>query len=130
MMSVALTQKQLFFVEHYILSGGNGTAAARASGYKGSTATLGAVAYENLQKPHVREEIRRRQAEFRERMMVTTEAKRQQLWAIANQCMESDPMTAIKAIQEMNRMDGDYAQPRSTRPAWSIEDAILQVRGE
>ena len=125
-----LTHKQLLFVEHYIQTGGNGTAAARASGYKGSTATLGAVAYENLNKPHIRDEIRRRQAEFRERMTVTTEAKRQQLWAIANQCMESDPTAAIKAIIELNRMDGDYAQPRSTRPAWSIEDVLRQIRAE
>ena len=44
-MTAGLTQKQLFFVEHHIQSGGNGTAAARAAGYKGSTATLGAVAY-------------------------------------------------------------------------------------
>lgn len=109
-MSALLTHKQVLFVEHYIQSGGNGTAAARASGYKGNTATLGAVAHENLNKPHVRDEIRRRQAEFREQMTVTTEAKRQKLWDIANQCRQADPMAAIKAIQELNRMDGDYAQ--------------------
>jgi phage terminase small subunit len=129
-MTDLLTHKQLLFIEHYIQTGGNGTAAARASGYKGSTATLGAVAYENLNKPHIRDEIRRRQAEFRDYMTVTTEAKRQQLWTIANQCMEMDPMAAIKAIQELNRMDGDYAPARLSRPAWSIEDEILQVRGE
>ena len=107
-MSALMTLKQTLFVEHYIQNGGNGTAAARAAGYKGSTATLGAVAHENLNKPNIRDEIRRRQAEFRDRMTVTTEAKRQRLWAIANQCKGEEPMIAIKAIQELNRMDGDY----------------------
>jgi len=128
-MTDLLTHKQLLFVEHYIQYGGNGTAAARAAGYRGNKATLGAIAHENLNKPHIRDEIHRRQAEFRERMTVTTEAKRQHLWAIANQCRESDPMTAIKAIVELNRMDGDYAPARQSRPAWSIESAILQLQG-
>jgi phage terminase small subunit len=103
-----LTQKQLFFIEHYIQNGGNGSAAARAAGYRGSRGTLGAVAHENLNKPHVRDEIRRRQAQIRERMEISTQAKRERLWAIANECKEVDPTTAIKAIQELNRMDGDY----------------------
>lgn len=81
-MTDLLTHKQILFVEHYIQNGGNGTAAARAAGW-GSTATLGAVAYENLNKPHIGDEIGRRQAEFRNQMTVTTEAKRQRLWAIA-----------------------------------------------
>ena len=128
-MTAGLTQKQLFFVEHYIQTGGNGTAAARASGYKGSTATLGAVAHENLNKPHIRDEILRRQAQFRNQMTVTTEAKRQQLWAIANQCTESDPMTAIKAIQELNRMDGDYAERRPASQGWILEDVLKGMAG-
>ncbi len=115
-MSAPMTLEQVLFVEHYIQNGGNGTAAARAASYKGSTATLGAVAHENLNKPQIRDEIRRRQGEFRNQMTVTTEAKRLQLWAIANQCMESDPITAIKAIQELNRMDGDYADRRPSFP--------------
>jgi phage terminase small subunit len=128
-MTAGLTQKQLFFVEHYIQTGGNGTAAARASGYKGSTATLGAVAHENLNKPHIRDEILRRQAEFRDQMTVTTEAKRQQLWAIANQCVETDPMTAIKAIHELNRMDGDHAERRPASRGWILEDVLKQLAG-
>ena len=111
-MTDLLTHKQILFVEHYIQNGGNGTAAARAASYKGSTATLGAVAHENLNKPHIRDEIRRRQGEFRNQMTVTTEAKRQRLWAIANQCKGEEPMIAIRAIQELNRMDGDYAVPQ------------------
>ncbi len=43
-MDIPLTHKQSLFVEHYIQTGGNGLASDRAAGYKGNTATLGAVA--------------------------------------------------------------------------------------
>ena len=136
-MDISLTHKQLLFVENYILTGGNGSASARAAGYRGKTATLGAVAHENLNKPHIWDEIARRQAELRERLEISTQAKRELLWAIANQCARTkeitrttevdetadgvvvktihslhalfDPAAAIKAIRELNRMDGDYA---------------------
>lgn len=138
-MDILLTNKQLLFVENYIQAGGNGTAAARAAGYKGNTATLGAVAHENLNKPHIRDEIARRQKEIRERLEISTQAKRVRLWGIANQCAKCeevvrrvqvetmsdgtvvktihvlssvyDPAAAIKAIHELNLMDGDYAFP-------------------
>jgi len=134
-MDYPLTPKQRLFVEHYIQNGGNGTAAAKAAGYKGSTATLAAVAHENLNKPHVRDEIRRRQAEIRERLEIDTQAKRLRLWEIANDCAKYgetgrseevetlsdgtvvktihitfgvfDAKAAIRAIHELNLMDGD-----------------------
>jgi hypothetical protein len=43
-MDIPLTYKQSLFVANYIQTGGNGRASARAAGYKGNTATLGAVA--------------------------------------------------------------------------------------
>lgn len=132
----ALTQKQMMFVECYIQNGGNGTAAARAAGYRGTAATLGAVAHENLQKPHIRDEITRRQQEMREQAEISTQAKREHLWSIAIDagnpreikrwvevqedvngvtlktvyivCAPFDPRAAIEAIRELNRMDGDY----------------------
>lgn len=136
-----LTHKQRFFVEHYIQTGGNGTAAARAAGYRGNAATLGAVANENLNKPHILCEIVRRQKEIKERMEISTQAKRERLWEIANQCTMTkeisrsteidetsdglvvktiyiryalvDAMAAIKAIHELNLMDGDYFDRRT-----------------
>lgn len=103
-----MTEKQLRFVEYFIQNGGNGSAAARAAGYRGNSATLAAVAHENLNKPDIRDAVARRRSEFRAQMTVTIEAKRQRLWAIANECKQSDPMAAIRAIIELNRMDGDY----------------------
>ena len=51
-----LTDKQQAFINHYLITL-NGTEAARRAGYKGNDVTLASVAYENLRKPHLREEI-------------------------------------------------------------------------
>ena len=138
MESGLLTQKQMLFVENYIQTGGNGTAAARAAGYRGNLATLGAVAHENLNKPHIVDAIAQRQREIRERLEITTQSKREQLWALANEvaCLQEvrrreevevapdgtivrtiyvemspfDPAAAIKAIHELNLMDGEYGR--------------------
>ena len=37
---------------------------------------------------------------------ITKEKKRNKLWQIAEQCSETKPMVALKAIHELNRMDG------------------------
>ncbi len=58
-----LTGKQLAFIDYYFICDFNGTEAARRAGYKGEDATLAAVAYENLKKPHIAAEIRRRTKE-------------------------------------------------------------------
>ncbi len=55
-----LTGKQLAFIDYYFICDFNGTEAARRAGYKGDDATLAAIAYENLRKPHIAAEIRRR----------------------------------------------------------------------
>jgi phage terminase small subunit len=138
-METPLTPKQLLFVEHYVQHASNGTAAARAAGYKGNAATLAVVAHENLNKPYLRDEIVRRREEIREHLEISTQAKRLLLWEVANQCaiygevsrsekVETmpdgtvvktihvlcsvfDSKAAIKAIVELNRMDGDYAVP-------------------
>ncbi|MEZ5555255.1 terminase small subunit [Haliea sp.] len=146
MTTEALTQKQLLFVENYIQTGGNGTAAARAAGYRGSSATLGAVAHENLNKPHIIDAVARRQRKIRQRLEITTQAKRERLWALATEAggkrevsrteevevapdgtivrtiyvemSPFDPAAAIKAIKELNIMDGDYTVKQRGRYMW------------
>lgn len=49
----ALNPKQRAFVLAYASNGGNGTAAARAAGYKGTEGSLRAQATENLTKPNI-----------------------------------------------------------------------------
>lgn len=55
-----MTLKQSLFVSSYIASGGNAAAAARFAGYRGSPHTLEVVGAENLRKPEIADEIRRR----------------------------------------------------------------------
>ena len=53
-----LTPKERRFVEAYMGDAdGNGTRAAQLAGYRGNSGTLGAIAYETLKRPHVREAI-------------------------------------------------------------------------
>lgn len=60
-----LTPKMMQFVYWYTSAevNCNGTEAARRAGYKGTDATLGAVAYENLRKPHIKKLVDQRLAE-------------------------------------------------------------------
>ena len=127
-MSAGLTQKQLLFVESYLLLG-NATEAAKAAGYSGNRETLGAMGGENLKKPGIRDAIEQRQAEIRERSTITLEEKRMKLWEIACKCEADDPAAAIKAIHEMNVMDGDIADTRSTVRVWSFEEMVKQMNG-
>lgn len=58
-----LTEKQRAFVEHLFGEAQhNGTEAARLAGYGGTDASRRAIASENLTKPNIQEEIRRRWA--------------------------------------------------------------------
>ena len=122
-----LTQRQLLFVEAYLATG-NATEAAKTAGYSGNRATLGSIGGENLQKPAIAAEISRRQAEIRERSAVGLEAKRLKLWEIAQQCKVDRPDVAIRAIHELNVMDGDIADVRP-KPPGSFEDLLRMVLG-
>lgn len=155
-MGTSLNQRQTLFVEYYVQNGGRGATAARAAGYKGNPQTLGSVAHENLNRPYIREAIERRQHEIRDQVTIATQDKRQKLWEIAQECARvevcgqsidvtrdadgavtrvvrqqlriKDARTAIEAIRELNKMDGDYAQPRREQSAFSIENALLMLQ--
>ena len=57
-----MTPKQQLFVEEY-LKCWNATEAARRAAYQGSDATLAVIGWENLRKPKIRRQIKRRLAE-------------------------------------------------------------------
>ena len=150
-MGTSLNQRQTLFVEYYIQNGGRGATAARAAGYKGNPQTLGSVAHENLNRPYIREAIEQRQQAIRDQVTITTQMKRQKLWAIAQECSKvavcsrsidvtrdadgvvtrvvrqqvkiKDARAAIEAIRELNRMDGDYA----VTPDSSISAAAIAL---
>lgn len=56
---MVVTPKQQLFINYYLTGKNrlNATEAARQAGYKGNDVTLGAVGYENLKKPHIREQL-------------------------------------------------------------------------
>ena len=57
-----LTNKQRLFIDAY-LECFNATEAARRAGYRGNNVTLGAVGYENLNKPQIALHIKKRLSE-------------------------------------------------------------------
>ncbi len=65
-----LTGKQARFIDEYLIDF-NGTQAAIRAGYSKKTATV--IARENLTKPYVYEEIRRKQEKIRANLEVTPE---------------------------------------------------------
>jgi phage terminase small subunit len=93
-----LTDKQRAFVEAY-LETLNGTEAARRANYKGKDATLSAVAYENLRKPHIRERIDERLAEM---AMSANEV-------LARLTKQADPpdVTEFTKLKELYEYDSD-----------------------
>lgn len=60
-----LTHKQNEFVKEYLINGNNGTLAAIKAKYSENTAAE--MAYENLNKPHIIEEIEKRQTKITEK---------------------------------------------------------------
>ncbi|TQV82850.1 terminase small subunit [Aliikangiella coralliicola] len=126
--SQKLTKKQELFVQNYLANGCNGVQAAKSAGYKGSDNTLASVAKENLRKPHIAEKIEAEQNKLKEDLHITAEWKREKLREVIERCLQAEPVmikvegewtetgeyqfdgkTAVGAIAELNKMDGDLA---------------------
>jgi phage terminase small subunit len=86
---MALTPKQVRFVEEYLLDM-NATAAARRAGYKGNN--VDSVASRLVSKSHVQDEITRQQSLRSERTQITQDMVLQRLWDIAT----ADPNELIE----------------------------------
>lgn len=101
-MSKRLTAKQILFIDAYIANGGNGVQAARSAGYQGNDATLAQVAYENLRKPEIRDEIDRRLKQF-----MSADEVLYRLSEIANadlgDMLDEDGRIDLKKAKEMRR---------------------------
>lgn len=61
-MATRLTAKQSLFIEAYLICL-NATEAAKRASYRGNRATMAAIGYENLRKPHIAKIIKERLAE-------------------------------------------------------------------
>lgn len=126
---MALTPKQQAFVDAYT---GNGTAAARAAGYKGSDATLAQVASENLKKPEVLEAIQVRnqvpsqvRAAVAQAVKIATRAERQAFWSeVMNDRGQRMP-DRLKAAELLGKSEADFVERLQHEGKLTLEQLVL-----
>jgi len=137
-----LTVKQQSFVDNYLANGGNGTQAAKDAGYKGSENTLASTAKENLRKPQIKEAIEKEQNKIKKKLEMTAEWKRSTLKDVIERCLQAEPVMemrdgklvetgeykfganeVIRAINELNKMDGDHAAIKNKTEVTVIDHA-------
>ncbi|CAM3536476.1 terminase small subunit [Parendozoicomonas haliclonae] len=106
------------FVNEYLLDQ-NATRAAIAAGYSEKTArSQGSRLLTNVD---ISQTITDQQAQINTELLITAQAKRERLWAIATFNSQTyvdqsgdvrmrDPRAATSAIAELNKMDGSYVQ--------------------
>ena len=117
-----LTDKQEAFVKEYILNGGNGTQAAIHAGYSENCAQE--IASENLLKPLIKEALEAHREGLSESFTISAETKFNWLKEIVERSMQHEQVMdkegptgeykfaggdAIRAINEINKMDGGHA---------------------
>lgn len=114
------------FVEHFIRTS-SVCESVKAAGYACSTrASMDRQGQYLMNNPDVQKAIAAAQQEIKTASRIGTEEKRMLLWDIAQAHKLRDPDSAIKAIHELNVMDGDLKGGNSG-PAFSIEQAIMMV---
>ena len=84
-----LTDKQIKFCEEYLVDL-NATQAAIRAGYSEDSAKQ--IAYENFTKPYLVDYIAERQAQLREKTLVSTEWVVKRLKEISDRCMTAEPV--------------------------------------
>lgn len=112
-------QKQHKFLEEYIKNGFNAYQASMAIGDTPRIAQK--VSYLYLKKPYVQEQLERLLRRMKDQHNVTFDWKIKKLKKVVDisipddalEITEMDPEAGLKAIAEMNKMQGHY-QPEST----------------
>ena len=101
------------FVDSYIETG-CGSEAVRRSGYKASNVqTASASAGRILAIPSIKEAVQERKGVLAESSLLSLQDKQRMLGEIALANQTDDPQVAIRAIAELNRMEGHYAPTRT-----------------
>lgn len=100
-----LTAKQLLFLKFYFETN-NATQATIKAGY--SARTAGSASAQLLRNPAIQEAIVKYKNNIRERTIVTFQDKADLLWEMSHD-PNIDPNARIKAIQELNKMQGHLA---------------------
>jgi len=118
------------FVDAYLGSAaGNGTAAARAAGYKGTAATLAVQSTRLLKNAKVRKAIDARQERRTGKAILSADERDQMLTDIAKLTWSSsDKMIAIRAIAELNKCSGRHSIKHVLDGRLTLEQALTQSR--
>lgn len=124
--SKPLTVKQQRFVEAY---DGNGTAAARAAGYRGSDAVLGTVAYENLKKPEIKAAIEARAQPATERRLLKRTA-RQDFWAEVAENEKETTANRLRASELLGKSEADFTEKVQHSAAANLEQLLAAAVGK
>lgn len=125
-----LTEQDREFVRQYFLHDGNGTKAIQAAGFGGRFPQQ--YASKLLQKPLVKQAIEEERERISDAFRVKAADKKRWLVKIVEKCLgenqvdelgiplekeeleEFQPTAAIKAITELNRMEGDHAATKAS----------------
>ena len=128
-MAKKLTLQQQNFVKYYLESM-NATQALIKAGYKGKHAD--SYASQLMSKPQIKALLSKTNELVQNQIKATFEWKVQKLEQIIEQCLYSESKdTAIKAISELNKMQGHYApEKRENLNVNTSLDNIRKVRDE
>lgn len=114
------------FVDSYIETG-CGSEAVRRAGYKtANVQSASASAGRMLAIPSIRAAVRERKAVLSESGLLSLQEKQRALCEIAMANQANEPMVAIRAIAELNRMEGHYA-PTKTQTTTGQVTFIQQI---
>ena len=103
---MALTAKQLKFIEVYA---GNGTDAARLAGYKGTDESLAAIASRLLRLVNVTDAIKSREAKRTSKLIANRE-ERQQFWTKMMRAEEIPEKWRLEASKLLGMSEADFTQ--------------------
>lgn len=118
-----LTSKQKAFINAYITCW-NGALAWKLADLKCKPGIEDRAAHQMINRPHVKYAIDQHRAKIEQQSLVTFEKKVKLLWKIAEECMtphevidhrtgnvttKIEPEVTIKALAELNKMQGHYA---------------------
>lgn len=122
--SEGLTLKQKLFCEHYLSNGGNRSDAVYKALYNPNNSnTAAAIGSENLRKPSIKKYLESRVKEAVDKAGVGLDWRLNMLKKVAEATSNEEMVglssrfdggVAIKAVTEMNKMDGSYAPVASS----------------
>lgn len=112
-----LRLKQTRFIEAYLgVAQGNGTEAARIAGYSGTTAALGAMAYETLKKPYIQTAIAVRTAEIEaETGYDVAKWRKDCIKALRDAQAANDRVCTVQALKLLGMHVGSFAKDNAQK---------------